>query len=85
MLFCSAADASVSKMESAAPFSLNEFSKLLKREDFLGIGEAYWTRAVEDDNRILAQSSPCTILEQVSRWPLFGRTGEAILRMLLQE
>jgi len=45
------------KMESAAPFSLNEFSKLLKREDFLGIGEAYWTRAVEGDNRILAQAA----------------------------
>ncbi len=45
------------RIESAASFTLREFSTLLKRDDFLGIGEAYWTRAVEGDNRILAQAA----------------------------
>lgn len=43
------------KMERAAPFTWKEFAKLLKRDDVLGIGEAYWTRAVEGDDRILSQ------------------------------
>ncbi|OPY81778.1 MAG: Adenine deaminase [Syntrophorhabdus sp. PtaU1.Bin153] len=44
-------------METAFGLSLEEFSRLLTRDDFVGIGEAYWTRAVEGDDRVLAQAS----------------------------
>ena len=45
------------KMERAAAFTFKEFSTLLKREDFLGIGEAYWTRMVDGDKRLLQQAA----------------------------
>jgi adenine deaminase len=44
------------QMESCLGLSLKEFSKLLRREDFLGIGEGYWTRLVEGDDRVLKQA-----------------------------
>lgn len=44
-------------MESAVGLTLAEFSDALKRPDVLGIGEAYWTRVVEGDDRVLAQAS----------------------------
>lgn len=45
------------RLERAARFTLKEFTTLLKRNDFLGIGESYWTRAIEGDTRILAQAA----------------------------
>ena len=39
------------KMEGAKGITLKEFSTLLRRDDCLGIGEAYWTRVVEGDDR----------------------------------
>jgi adenine deaminase len=44
-------------METALGLSLEDFARLLTRNDFVGIGEAYWTRAVEGDDRVLAQAS----------------------------
>jgi len=44
-------------METALGLTLEEFSRLLRRDDFVGIGEAYWTRVVEGDERVLAQAS----------------------------
>ncbi|OPX94672.1 MAG: Adenine deaminase [Syntrophorhabdus sp. PtaB.Bin006] len=44
-------------METALGLTLEEFSRLLRRDDFVGIGEAYWTRVVEGDDRVLAQAS----------------------------
>ncbi len=71
------------KMESAAPFSLNEFSKLLKREDFLGIGEAYWTRAVEGDNRILAQAALAQSLNKCLDGHSSGARGKRLAEYAL--
>jgi adenine deaminase len=45
------------RLETAVGISLREFGKILKRKDVLGIGEAYWTRLVEGDNRMLSQAS----------------------------
>ncbi len=44
-------------LERARAMSFKEFSRLLKREDFLGIGEAYWTRLIEGDDRVLKQAA----------------------------
>lgn len=45
------------KMENALGLTLKQFARLLKREDFVGIGEAYWTRIVEGDERVLKQAA----------------------------
>ena len=45
------------KMENALGLTLKQFALLLKREDFVGIGEAYWTRIVEGDERVLKQAA----------------------------
>ncbi len=71
------------KMESAAPFSLKEFSKLLKREDFLGIGEAYWTRAVEGDNRMLAQAALAQSLNKCLDGHSSGARGKRLTEYAL--
>lgn len=45
------------EMEECIGITLNEFKTLLKREDFLGVGEAYWTSVVEGDERIMEQAA----------------------------
>ncbi len=45
------------EMETAVGLSPEEFEKVLRRDDVLGIGEAYWTRIVEGDDRVLEQAS----------------------------
>ncbi|MBP1734378.1 MAG: ade, partial [Deltaproteobacteria bacterium] len=71
------------KMEQAAPFTLKEFSNLLKREDFLGIGEAYWTRAVEGDNRILAQAALAQSLNKCLDGHSSGARGKRLIEYAL--
>lgn len=71
------------KLERAAPFTLKEFSALLKREDFLGIGEAYWTRAVEGDNRILAQAALAQSLNKCLDGHSSGARGKRLIEYAL--
>jgi len=71
------------KMESAAPFSLKEFSRLLRREDFLGIGEAYWTRAVEGEDRILAQAALAQSLNKCLDGHSSGARGKRLTEYAL--
>ncbi|HUJ70541.1 MAG TPA: adenine deaminase C-terminal domain-containing protein [Syntrophorhabdales bacterium] len=44
-------------METAIGLSLGEFKRILRRKDVLGVGEGYWTRIVEGDDRVLSQAS----------------------------
>ena len=44
-------------METAIGLSLREFKRILRRKDVLGVGEGYWTRIVEGDDRVLSQAS----------------------------
>lgn len=44
-------------LETAIGLTLQEFGKILRRGDVLGIGEAYWTRLVDGDDRMLSQAS----------------------------
>jgi adenine deaminase len=45
------------EMETAVGLTFPEFARLLRRKDVLGIGEGYWTRIVEGDDRVLSQAS----------------------------
>ncbi len=45
------------EMETAIGLSFADFEKVLAREDVLGIGEAYWTRMVDGDDRVLRQAA----------------------------
>jgi adenine deaminase len=71
------------KMERAATFALKEFSKLLKREDFLGIGEAYWTRMVEGDARILSQAALAQSLNKCLDGHSSGARGKRLIEYAL--
>jgi adenine deaminase len=71
------------KMERAAPFTLREFSTLLKREDFLGIGEAYWTRMVEGDDRVLKQAALAQSLGKCLDGHSSGARGKRLIEYAL--
>ena len=45
------------EMEGSRGLTLREFGRFLRRDDVLAIGEAYWTRIVEGDDRILKQAA----------------------------
>jgi adenine deaminase len=45
------------QMETATGLTLKEFKRILRRKDVLGVGEGYWTRIVEGDDRVLSQAS----------------------------
>jgi adenine deaminase len=71
------------KMERAAPLTLKEFSTLLKREDFLGIGEAYWTRMVEGDDRVLKQAALAQSLGKCLDGHSSGARGKRLIEYAL--
>ncbi len=68
------------RMEGSRGLTLREFRRLLRRDDFVGIGEAYWTRIVEGDDRILSQA--CAGL--AGRKALDGHAAGARGRRLVQ-
>ena len=71
------------KMEGAARFTMKDFSTLLKREDFLGIGEAYWTRVVDGDNRMLAQAALAQSLNKCLDGHSSGARGKRLIEYAL--
>ena len=71
------------KMEGAAGFTMKDFSTLLKREDFLGIGEAYWTRVVDGDNRMLAQAALAQSLNKCLDGHSSGARGKRLIEYAL--
>ncbi|MCX7965584.1 MAG: amidohydrolase family protein [Syntrophorhabdaceae bacterium] len=52
-------------MEESVGITFEEFKTLLDREDFLGIGEAYWTSVIEGDERIMDQAAYAISLNKV--------------------
>ncbi|HNT43951.1 MAG TPA: amidohydrolase family protein, partial [Syntrophorhabdaceae bacterium] len=44
------------EMEGCKGLTLGEFKRFLRRQDVPAIGEAYWTRIVEGDQRVLEQA-----------------------------
>jgi adenine deaminase len=70
-------------MEGAIGISFKDFSRLLKRDDFLGIGEAYWTRVVEGDDRVLAQAALAISLGKNIDGHSAGARGKKLIEYLV--
>jgi adenine deaminase len=71
------------KMEGSVGITFKEFSTLLKRDDFLGIGEAYWTRVVEGEDRILKQAALALSLNKRADGHSAGARGKRLVEYLL--
>jgi adenine deaminase len=70
-------------MEEALGLTLHQFARILKRDDFLGIGEAYWTRVVENDPLILKRFALALSLRKTIEGHSAGASGDKLLRYLL--
>ncbi len=71
------------KMEGSSGLTLKEFNRLLKREDFLGIGEAYWTRIVDGEDRILEQAASALSMRKRLDGHAAGARGKKLVEYLL--
>jgi len=71
------------EMEESKGISLRDFNRLLKREDFLGIGEAYWTSVVEGKDRILDQAALAISLNKALDGHSSGARGKRLLEYLI--
>jgi adenine deaminase len=71
------------KMESSYQLTLKEFNNLLKREDFLGIGEAYWTSIVEGDDRTLKQAAHAISMHKNLDGHAAGARGKRLVEYVL--
>lgn len=69
-------------LESCLGLSLKEFATALKRDDFLGIGEAYWTRAVEGDDRIMKQAALAYSLGKTLEGHSSGARGNRLIQYI---
>jgi adenine deaminase len=70
-------------METAVGLSMAEFGKILRRDDVLGIGEAYWTRVVEGDDRVLEQASLALSLGKTLEGHGAGAKGSKLVQYLV--
>jgi adenine deaminase len=70
-------------METAVGLKLSEFEKVLGREDVLGIGEAYWTRVVGGDERMLAQAGMALSRRKTLEGHAAGAKGQRLVHYLI--
>lgn len=71
------------KMESGLGLTLKEFNTLLKRDDFVGIGEGYWTRIIDGDDRVLKQASLAMSLNKKLDGHSSGARRDKLIQYLL--
>jgi len=71
------------KMERSLGLNFKEFSEMLKREDVVGIGEAYWTRIVDGDKQILDQASAALALNKRLDGHSAGARGKKLVEYIL--
>jgi adenine deaminase len=71
------------KMENALGLILKQFARLLKREDFVGIGEAYWTRIVEGDEKVLKQAALALSLNKRLDGHSAGARGKRLVEYII--
>jgi adenine deaminase len=71
------------EMERAIGLTLKEFKKVLRRKDVLGIGEAYWTRIVEGDDRVLDQAAYAIALGKTLEGHAAGAKGAKLLQYVM--
>ncbi len=69
-------------LERARGISFRDFSNLLKRDDFLGIGEAYWTRMIEGEDRVLKQAALAISLRKTLEGHAAGARGNKLLQYI---
>jgi adenine deaminase len=70
-------------MEGSKGLSLREFKAFLKRDDVVAIGEAYWTRIVEGDRRILSQAEAALSLNKKLDGHAAGARGRRLIEYVL--
>ncbi|MBP1749844.1 MAG: ade [Deltaproteobacteria bacterium] len=71
------------EMEGSKGLTLSEFKKFLKRDDVVAIGEAYWTRIVEGDPRILKQAEAALELNKKLDGHAAGAHGKRLIEYAL--
>jgi len=71
------------QMESSEGLNLKEMKALLRRKDFLGIGEAYWTRIVDGDDRVLSQAAYAQTLNKALDGHSAGARGKNLVQYVL--
>ncbi|MBP8625766.1 MAG: adenine deaminase [Syntrophorhabdales bacterium] len=71
------------EMEESKGIGIRDFERLLKRDDFLGIGEAYWTSVVEGKKRILDQAGLAISLNKALDGHSSGARGKKLLEYLI--
>jgi len=71
------------KMEGSDGLNLKEMKAILRREEFLGIGEAYWTRIVGGDDRVLAQAAYAQTLHKTLDGHSAGARGKTLIQYVL--
>jgi adenine deaminase len=69
-------------LERAMGISFRDFAKVLKRDDVLGIGEAYWTRLVEGDDRVLKQAALAISLGKTLEGHAAGAHGNKLVQYM---
>ena len=70
-------------LETAIGLTLQEFGKILRRGDVLGIGEAYWTRLVDGDDRMLSQASLALSLGKTLEGHAAGARGAKLTQYVV--
>ncbi len=71
------------EMEGSMGLTLAEFKRFLKRDDVVAIGEAYWTRIVEGDPRILKQAAAALNLNKKLDGHAAGAHGRRLIEYIL--
>lgn len=71
------------KLENSLGLTIREFAGLLKRDDFVGIGEAYWTRVVDADKQILDQVSAALAVNKRLDGHAAGARGKRLIEYAL--
>ncbi|HPU30588.1 MAG TPA: adenine deaminase C-terminal domain-containing protein [Syntrophorhabdaceae bacterium] len=71
------------EMEESVGITLDEFKKILKRKDFLGIGEAYWISVVDGDERVLEQAAWAISLNKALDGHSSGAKGQRLNEYLI--
>lgn len=70
-------------MEQSKGITLPQFEKVLRRDDVLGIGEGYWTRVVEGDDRILRQATLALSLGKTLEGHSAGAKGPKLVQYVM--
>ena len=70
------------RLERAMGITLRDFARVLRRDDVLGVGEGYWTRLVEGDDRVLKQAALAISLRKTLEGHSSGGRGNKLLQYM---